>query len=157
MGNKKKTFKCQECKYSSIRKYNLLRHKKLQHGEFKFRCRECPYKTKRKYCFDRHSIRHRKVLQERRVRNSEISCSLCKIQMQNKEKFDKHLDEVHKQKNQFEMVESTFRGQLRTYSRNLRLPASDSSVLMAIKKEFISLCHEILLRDFPHFTLNIIM
>ena len=77
--------------------------------------------------------------------------------MQNSDAFHKHLEDVHKKEHQFELVESSFEGQLRTYSRNLRLPASDSTVLNAIKKEFISLCHEILLQHFPLFTLNIIM
>ena len=159
MPNKKKTkiFNCDVCDYGSNRKYHVDRHKRLKHVAFKFNCSYCQFRTKRRYLLDKHLKRHTKDVAKSRKENSQFSCYICKIQLSSRAQFDQHLDEFHEFENGFSLLNSAFGGQVREYSRNLRLDAADSSALKSISPEFIGLCQELLVKDFAVFSLNIIM
>ena len=158
MGNngRKKTFKCDQCDYFAYKKYNLDRHIRLKHDEFKFKCSHCPFKTKRRYLLYKHLNRHHKK-NTTEDRQSQFSCYICKINFESRDQFDQHLKDSHPYENDFVLLNSAFDGQVREYSRNLRLEASDATALKSIQSEFTTLCQNVILNDFAMFSLNIIM
>ena len=155
MGNlrNKTIWGCPECKYESSRKRDVVRHIRLKHLSFKYSCPECNFKTKRKLSLKLHM----------RMHSSDpvpsYSCGACKVQFENKQLFQQHLDEEHQKETKFKERPSkrAFDGQEREYSRTLRLQAADASALNTVRKDFINLCKNILAEDFSLFTVNIVM
>lgn len=146
MANKinKKYFRCSKCTYTSIRKSNVTRHIKLTHKNFKHQCEECQLKTKRR----QNLIEHMKKHNSGSISN--FSCRICKLQSTSKNIFEQHILDSHKVQNNFVLRENA-------YSRNLQVDAADPSCLSMIKPEFVNLCQQILVHDYPIFKLNIIM
>ena len=146
MANKinKKYFRCSKCTYTSIRKSDVTRHIKLTHKNFKHQCEECQLKTKRR----QNLIEHMKKHNSGSISN--FSCRICKLQFTSKNIFEQHILDSHKVQNNFVLRENA-------YSRNLQVDAADPSCLSMIKPEFVNLCQQILVHDYPIFKLNIIM
>ena len=146
MANKinKKYFRCSKCAYKSIRKRNVTRHIRLAHKNFKHQCEECQLKTKRR----QNLIEHMKKHNSGSISN--FSCRICKLQSTSKNIFEQHILDSHKVQNNFVLRENA-------YSRNLQVDAADPSCLSMIKPEFVNLCQQILVHDYPIFKLNIIM
>ena len=153
MGNKsnKKYYRCSKCPYKSIRKRNVTRHIRLAHANFKHQCEECQFKTKRR----QNLIEHMRIHNPDSINN--FSCRICKLQFTSKNIFEQHILDSHKVQNNFVLRESAWLGQLKSYSRNLQLSAADPSCLSMIKPEFVNLCQQILVHDYPIFKLNIVM
>ena len=153
MANKinKKYFRCSKCTYTSVRKSNVTRHIKLTHKNFKHLCEECQLKTKRR----QNLIEHMKKHNSGSISN--FSCRICKLQFTSKNIFEQHILDSHKVQNNFVLRENAWKGQLKSYSRNLQIDAADPSCLSIIKPEFVNLCQQILVHDYPIFKLNIVM
>ena len=47
-------FKCDQCSYSSSRKYDIKRHERLKHYQKKFKWHQCSYSSSRKYNLKKH-------------------------------------------------------------------------------------------------------
>ena len=127
MGNRRNqiVWECPECGYDSPRKRNVTRHIRLKHVNMKYACTDCNFKTKRKGNLVLHMRQHSSAAV------GFFSCSPCKVQFESKELFQRHLEDQHKKENNFKDRPSkrAFNGQLREYSRTLRLKGADASCL----------------------------
>ena len=133
----KKYFRCSKCTYTSIQKSNVTRHIKLMREE-------CQLKTKRR----QNLIKHMKKHNSGSISN--FSCRISKLQSTSKDIFEQHILDSHKVQNNFVLRENA-------YSRNLQVDAADPSCLSMIKPEFVNLCQQILVHEYPIFKLNIVM
>lgn len=155
MGNRRNqiVWECPECGYNSPRKRNVSRHIRLKHVEMKHACTDCNFRTKRKSTLALHMRQHSSASV------GYFNCNPCKVQFQNKETLEQHLQDFHRKETTFKERQSkrAFGGQLREYSRTLRLKGADATCLNIVRDDFTNLCKRILAEEYKMFTLNIVM
>ena len=155
MGNlrNKTIWECPQCDYKNSKKFNVTRHIRLKHVEYKYACTDCDFKTKRKRNLELHMRRHDSASV------GTFNCGPCKVEFENKQMFQWHLNDQHPEENSFKERPSkrAFDGQEREYSRTLKRHAVDASILKLLTTDFVNLSKKILAQDFNMFTCNIIM
>ena len=183
----KKTFNCDRCQFKSYYNVNLNRHIAAIHENGRapdiLYCKEdnCEYRTTKRFNLNRHIYnKHRRkqiihkcnlcsfetrnlryYRKHLKVHNGESipkhSCSVCRLCFDENEDFLNHLQETHPKDNDFEIVQSAFRKNIRIYQKIIRQRAADTSYLWQIFPNIVRLFKRILAEEFTVFTANFIL
>ena len=146
---------CKEenCAYRTTKRFNLNRHiyNKHRKAQKMYKCTLCIFETKNQKYYKKHLSGHNGES------ISKHSCVVCKLAFENHGNFLKHLEDKHPVSNNFEIVQSAFRKNIRIYQKMIRQRSVDTTYLWQIFPNIVQLFKRILAEEFSVFTANFIL